>query len=161
MVYNDLTEIREEFESNMRDEYSVHDFEQNEDGMYINRDVQSMWFGFLMAYQKLLPDASRYRWLRDNKHLDIWWSVSGPNDRCENIDMDIDEAIKETQPQLVFSGQKTNDQHSSEYLELVRLIDDLSASFLEVGKNHHVTLSVSDQKMLAHADRIISSILKK
>lgn len=37
-------------------------------------------------------DAERYRWLRDNKYLDIWWSVAGPKDRCANIDADIDEA---------------------------------------------------------------------
>lgn len=43
----------------------------------------------------LAADARRYRWLRDNKHLDRWWSVSGPNDRCDNIDADIDEAMKE------------------------------------------------------------------
>lgn len=40
-------------------------------------------------------DALRYRWLRDNKHLDVWWSVDGPEDRCANIDADIDAAIKE------------------------------------------------------------------
>lgn len=33
------------------------------------------------------------RWLRDNKHLDIWWSVDGNKDRCKNIDDDIDQAI--------------------------------------------------------------------
>jgi hypothetical protein len=37
--------------------------------------------------------AERYRWLRDNKHLDAWWSVAGPIDRCENIDADIDGAM--------------------------------------------------------------------
>lgn len=40
-------------------------------------------------------DALRYRWLRDNKHLDGWWSVEGPEDRAENIDSDIDTAMQE------------------------------------------------------------------
>lgn len=40
-------------------------------------------------------DAARYRWLRDHRHLDMWWSVSGPKDRCENIDADIDAAMIE------------------------------------------------------------------
>lgn len=39
--------------------------------------------------------AARYRWLRDNKHLDIWWSVQGPKDRCANIDADIDAAMED------------------------------------------------------------------
>lgn len=43
---------------------------------------------------ELEADAMRYRFLRDNKHLDKWWSVAGPSDRCENIDADIDEAMK-------------------------------------------------------------------
>lgn len=42
-----------------------------------------------------LRDGERYRWLRDNGHLDIWWSVSGPKDRCANIDADIDAARRE------------------------------------------------------------------
>jgi len=40
-------------------------------------------------------DAKRYRWLRDNKHLDIWWSMQGPENRCDNIDEDIDEAMED------------------------------------------------------------------
>lgn len=43
---------------------------------------------------ELRKDAERYRWLRDNKHLDIWWSVDGDKDRCKNIDDDIDAAMK-------------------------------------------------------------------
>lgn len=43
--------------------------------------------------EKLRKDAERYRWLRDNGHLNIWWSVEGPEDRCDNIDADIDEAM--------------------------------------------------------------------
>jgi uncharacterized membrane protein YgaE (UPF0421/DUF939 family) len=46
--------------------------------------------------EELKTDAQRYRWLRDNKHLDIWWSVEGPANRCENIDVDIDEAMSES-----------------------------------------------------------------
>ncbi len=38
-------------------------------------------------------EAKRYRWLRDNKHLGMWWSVQGPEDRNENIDADIDDAM--------------------------------------------------------------------
>jgi len=45
--------------------------------------------------EELQSDAQRYRWLRDNKHLDIWWSVEGSTDRCANIDDDIDSAISE------------------------------------------------------------------
>jgi len=44
-------------------------------------------------YNESIKDAKRYRWLRDNKHLDRWWSVEGPGDRCANIDQDIDNAI--------------------------------------------------------------------
>lgn len=44
-------------------------------------------------YNAAIADARRYRWLRDNKHLDIWWSVDGPEDRCDNIDADIDAAM--------------------------------------------------------------------
>lgn len=44
-----------------------------------------------------LKQAARYRWLRDNKHLDVWWSVEGPSDRCDNIDRDIDEAMAQSQ----------------------------------------------------------------
>jgi hypothetical protein len=40
-------------------------------------------------------DAIRYRWLRDNKHLDQWWSVQGPKDKSDNIDADIDAAMLE------------------------------------------------------------------
>jgi len=40
-------------------------------------------------------ESRRYRWLRDNKHLDMWWSVEGPKDRCKNIDADIDEAMRD------------------------------------------------------------------
>ena len=46
--------------------------------------------------EELKTDAQRYRWLRDNKHLDIWWSVEGPVNRCDNIDVDIDEAMSES-----------------------------------------------------------------
>lgn len=42
-------------------------------------------------------DGVRYRWLRDNGHLDVWWSVEGPADRCANIDADIDTAMGEQQ----------------------------------------------------------------
>ena len=45
--------------------------------------------------EDLESDAKRYRWLRDNKHLDVWWSVEGPKDRCNNIDSDIDTAMKD------------------------------------------------------------------
>lgn len=38
-------------------------------------------------------DAFRYRWLRDNGHLDSWWSVQGPKDKAANIDTDIDAAM--------------------------------------------------------------------
>ncbi len=44
---------------------------------------------------KIEQEAARYRWLRDNKWLDIWWSVAGPRDRCDNIDFDIDVAMAE------------------------------------------------------------------
>lgn len=44
---------------------------------------------------RLLTDATRYQWLRDNGHLNSWWSVQGPADRCANIDEDIDTAIAE------------------------------------------------------------------
>lgn len=46
--------------------------------------------------EELQSDAQRYRWLRDNKHLDLWWSVEGPFNRCDNIDADIDEAMNES-----------------------------------------------------------------
>ncbi len=46
--------------------------------------------------EALQADAEKYRWLRDNKHLDIWWSVEGPKDRCKNIDIDIDQAIEDS-----------------------------------------------------------------
>lgn len=39
-------------------------------------------------------DAARYRWLRDHKYLDSFWSVQGPSDRGQNIDADIDECMK-------------------------------------------------------------------
>jgi len=51
--------------------------------------------------KELQEDSQRYRWLRDNKHLDMWWSVDGPDNRHDNIDTDIDEAMNEhklTQP---------------------------------------------------------------
>ena len=44
-------------------------------------------------------EAARYRWLRDNRWLDTWWSVAGPRDRCDNIDFDIDAAMAEGTPQ--------------------------------------------------------------
>ena len=47
--------------------------------------------------RRLREDAERYRWLRNHKHLDSWWSVAGPKDRCANIDADID-AAREDQP---------------------------------------------------------------
>ena len=43
----------------------------------------------------LQNDANRYRWLKDQGHLDIWWSVEGSKDRIKNIDEDIDQAIME------------------------------------------------------------------
>lgn len=45
---------------------------------------------------KLIRDAERYCWLRDNGHLDMFWSVQGPSDKAANIDADIDEAMKES-----------------------------------------------------------------
>jgi hypothetical protein len=47
--------------------------------------------------ESLARDSKRYRWLRDNGHLDIWWSVEGPEEKSKNIDADIDEAIKESE----------------------------------------------------------------
>ena len=32
-------------------------------------------FDLAQKYNEAIADAERYRWLRDNKHLDIWWSV--------------------------------------------------------------------------------------
>ncbi len=55
---------------------------------------------FVQAHRKasgtpaMERDALRYRWLRDNKHLDIWWSVEGNSDHNQNIDDDIDEAMQ-------------------------------------------------------------------
>ena len=46
-------------------------------------------------FERLYKDAMRYRWLRDNGYLNKWWSIVGPNSRCENIDNDIDEAMQE------------------------------------------------------------------
>lgn len=43
--------------------------------------------------EALKAEAIRYRWLRDNGHLNKWWSSAGPSDRCENIDADIDAAM--------------------------------------------------------------------
>ena len=40
-------------------------------------------------------NARRYEWLRDNGHLDRWWSVQGPKDKSKNIDTDIDNAMSE------------------------------------------------------------------
>ena len=47
-----------------------------------------------MNSRELIACANRYVWLRDNKHLDTWWSVQGPEDRKKNIDADIDAAMK-------------------------------------------------------------------
>jgi len=52
-------------------------------------------YELVRKYNEAIADARRYRWLRDNKHLDIWWSVEGPEDRCDNIDADIDAAIEQ------------------------------------------------------------------
>lgn len=40
-------------------------------------------------------DAERYRWLKEQGHLNSWWSVQGPEDRSKNIDADIDTARSE------------------------------------------------------------------
>lgn len=45
--------------------------------------------------QVLKSDSERYQWLKDNGHLDMWWSVQGPEDKSDNIDADIDEAMSE------------------------------------------------------------------
>lgn len=43
-------------------------------------------------------DAARYRWLRDNDHLDDWLSVGNSHmDYAANIDADIDSAMGEQQ----------------------------------------------------------------
>jgi len=46
-------------------------------------------------YNVAIEDAGRYRWLRDSGHLDMFWSVEGPEDRCDNIDADIEDAMAE------------------------------------------------------------------
>jgi hypothetical protein len=55
----------------------------------------NMVHGELEHAQEMIANAARYKWLRDNKHLDEWWSTQGSLDRCENIDADIDAAIRE------------------------------------------------------------------
>lgn len=50
----------------------------------------------LEEHADILFDALRYRWLRDNGHLDAFWSAQGPEDKAANIDADIDEAMKES-----------------------------------------------------------------
>lgn len=43
-------------------------------------------------------DAERYRWLRDNDHLDDWLSAGNSHmDYAANIDADIDSAMGEQQ----------------------------------------------------------------
>jgi hypothetical protein len=81
-------------------------------GEYPTAEVQhnKQWFAYCTAkdrIKELEPDAIRYRWLRDNKHLDIWWSVSGPSDRAQNIDADIDAAIEDDAIYQPEQGYKT------------------------------------------------------
>lgn len=45
--------------------------------------------------QRAEADAQRYRWLRDHGELDLFWSLSGPENKADNIDADIDAAMKE------------------------------------------------------------------
>lgn len=67
--------------------------------------------------------AARYRWLRDNKHLDAWWSVQGPKDRRANIDADIDNAMEEVEHDYNEKVEKW--RHDSEELEAVHIcLDD-------------------------------------
>lgn len=85
MRKSNLTKLREWF----RKEWAAY--------QKMNRIMQN---GFdphelVHKYNEAIADARRYRWLRDNKHLDIWWSVEGPKDRCDNIDADIDAAIEQ------------------------------------------------------------------
>lgn len=65
--------------------------------------------------QALMQDAKRYRWLRKNKHLDIWWSVEGPENREDNIDADIDAAMLEHE-----QGKPTIPYETFEYVSPVR-----------------------------------------
>ena len=53
--------------------------------------------------QEMIANAARYKWLRDNNHIDQWWYTQASSDQCENIDVYIDTAmsqqeIKPTQP---------------------------------------------------------------
>lgn len=43
-------------------------------------------------------DAARYRWLRDNNHLGAWFSAGNSHmSYADNIDTDIDDAMKEAE----------------------------------------------------------------
>jgi len=46
-------------------------------------------------YNVAIEDAGRYRWLRDSGHLDAFWSVDGTEVRCDNIDVEIEDAMAE------------------------------------------------------------------
>ena len=86
----------------------------------VNKKIGSIKF----AENELEQQAARYRWLRDNKHLDIWWSVEGPEDRCDNIDADIDSAMLED-ADPTFDEQVEQWRHDSEELEVLHMnLDD-------------------------------------
>jgi len=52
-------------------------------------------YELVAKYNAAIEDAGRYRWLRNSGHLDAFWSVEGPEDRRDNIDADIEDAMAE------------------------------------------------------------------
>ena len=52
-------------------------------------------YELVAQYNAAIEDAGRYRWLRDSGHLNMFWSVDGSEDRRDNIDADIEDAMAE------------------------------------------------------------------
>ena len=127
-----LAEEIEECEGSYSEHLVADEYEKAEDKL---KKVKRKIAKITEQKEETKKQAARYRWLRDNKHLDAWWSVQGPKGRCANIDADVDNAMEEVTRD--FNEQIERWRHDSEELEAVHLCLD----------DHAVPRTVGDKEL--------------
>lgn len=83
--------------SESKTQYSLFIKQASEDRLFKDAIIELLQNIDITNIEDELKNSKRYKWLRDNGHLDIWWSVDGSSERCKNIDEDIDAAILENE----------------------------------------------------------------
>lgn len=78
------------WEGSERDKYFLHNGD-----IHLRKEMaEARTLAVILArIPELARNTERYWWLKDNKHLDLWRRVQGSEDRCENIDENIDKAM--------------------------------------------------------------------